>query len=43
MVGKDFAWRKDLQDDSLDGLGQLSDGQTGPDNHEDAQGFQWVS
>lgn len=27
----------------LDGLGQLSDGQTGPDNYEDARGFQWVS
>ena len=26
-----------------DGLGQLSDGQTGPDNREDARGFQWVS
>ncbi|CAF0736080.1 unnamed protein product [Adineta steineri] len=25
-----------------DGLGQLSDGQTGPDNREDARGFQWV-
>ncbi|CAF1306945.1 unnamed protein product [Rotaria sordida] len=25
-----------------DGLGQLSDGQTGPDNHEDARGLQWV-
>lgn len=27
----------------VDGLGQLSDGQTGPDNHEDPQGFQWVN
>jgi hypothetical protein len=27
----------------VDGLGQLSDGQTGPDNREDARGFQWVS
>jgi hypothetical protein len=26
-----------------DGLGQLSDGQTGPDNREDTGGFQWVS
>jgi hypothetical protein len=26
-----------------DGLGQLSDGQTGPDNREDAGGFKWVS
>jgi hypothetical protein len=26
-----------------DGLGQLSDGQTGPDNREDTRGFQWVS
>ena len=26
----------------LDGLGQLSDGQTGPDNREDTGGFQWV-
>lgn len=26
----------------LDGLGQLSDGQTGPDNREDPRGFQWV-
>ncbi|CAF5132881.1 unnamed protein product, partial [Rotaria sp. Silwood1] len=25
-----------------DGLGQLSDGQTGPDDHEDLHGFQWV-
>ncbi|CAF1051429.1 unnamed protein product [Adineta ricciae] len=25
-----------------DGLGQLSDGQTGPDNHEDLGGLQWV-
>ncbi|CAF1367902.1 unnamed protein product [Adineta steineri] len=25
-----------------DGLGQLSDGQTGPDNYEDPRGFQWV-
>jgi len=25
-----------------DGLGQLSDGQTGPDNREDARGDQWV-
>ncbi|CAF1589518.1 unnamed protein product [Adineta ricciae] len=25
-----------------DGLGQLSDGQTGPDNREDPRGFQWV-
>ncbi|CAF3586766.1 unnamed protein product [Rotaria socialis] len=25
-----------------DGLGQLSDGQTGPDNYEDLNGFQWV-
>ncbi|CAF2083900.1 unnamed protein product [Rotaria magnacalcarata] len=25
-----------------DGLGQLSDGKTGPDNHEDERGFQWV-
>ncbi|CAF4459303.1 unnamed protein product, partial [Rotaria magnacalcarata] len=24
-----------------DGLGQLSDGQTGPDNYEDLNGFQW--
>ncbi|CAF3989047.1 unnamed protein product, partial [Rotaria sp. Silwood1] len=23
------------------GLGQLSDGQTGPDNHEDERGLQW--
>ena len=27
----------------VDGLGQLSDGQTGPDNREDARGYQWVS
>ena len=26
----------------VDGLGQLSDGQTGPDNREDPRGFQWV-
>lgn len=26
----------------LDGLGQLSDGQTGPDNREDVGGHQWV-
>ncbi|CAF2956266.1 unnamed protein product, partial [Rotaria sp. Silwood2] len=25
-----------------DGLGQLSDGQTGPDDHEDLHSFQWV-
>lgn len=31
------AWR------IVDGLGQLSDGQTGPDNYEDPQGLQWVS
>ena len=25
-----------------DGLGQLSDGQTGPDNPDDINGFRWV-
>lgn len=25
-----------------DGLGRLSDGQTGPDDYQDRNGFQWV-
>ncbi len=46
MVKKKFYNQKKKENISfyyLDGLGQLTDGQTGPDNREDKRGFQWVN
>jgi hypothetical protein len=43
MVSKILFANKYLVLFFTDGLGQLSDGQTGPDNREDARGLQWVS
>jgi discoidin domain receptor family protein 2 len=40
---KYFIIKKNIYFYYIDGLGQLSDGQTGPDNREDPGGFQWVS